>query len=371
MKAELQQRLESLMKRFASPYSLELQTIIENQQQCLMEFTNALGVLRGKMVAKVGPDEEFLPEEEKTDTRLTKAEFTQWLASLNLVQLHLMRIFLWETFNGALQELIYIHSMLGGLHSLLVQLDAQDPAAVEALGTEVDTALKQIADVAATKKVSEDLTTDDSPFVIGCDQAQVIAMLEAQVAAYPALNVNQLLYVQLLSSAIRKMVTAIDRAATGHLRMGHEMVSMAGQIGAKLEKAEGDDAFVSLEQREKVAELQHSLDIMGRALMAKFSAEFLFKCSKADLLVLYSRLKVSELVVERIKEMTSGKVVLPKSDDISKGLKATGMALADLGVHKLPVPEKEEINDAARTVLRAMQYPIDNDGESDNYGSHE
>lgn len=359
------------MKRFAAPYGLELQSIIDNQQQCLKEFSNALGVLREKMVAKIGPDEEFLPEEEKTDTRLTKPEFTQWLATLNLVQLHLLRIFLWETFIQALHELIYIHSMLGGLHSLLVQLDDKDPAALDSLTAEVNTALSQIEDVATVKNRLEDLTTDDSPFVLNCDQAQVLDLLEAQLAVYPALNVNQLLYVNLLSPSIRKMVTAIDRAATGHLRMGSEMVSMAGQIGAKLDKAEGDNAFVSLEQREKVAELQKSLDIMGRALIAKFSAEFLFKCSKSDLLILYSRLKVSDLVVDRIKEMTKGAVQLPKSEDITKGLKATGMALADLGVHHLPEPSKEEINDAARTILRTMQYPIDNDGESDNYGSHE
>jgi hypothetical protein len=370
MKAELQNRLEALMKRFAAPYGLELQTVIDNQQQCLKGFTDCLGVLREKMEAKLSPDEEFLPEEEKTDTRLTKAEFTQWLTTLNLVQLHLLRVFLWETFNTTLHELIYIHSMLGGLHALLIQLETKEPEAVEALAAEVSAALKQIEEVGG-KRVTEDFTVDDSPFVIGCDQSQVIALLEAQVAAQPTLNVNQLLYINSLSAAVRKMVAAIDRAATGHLRIGHEMVAMAGQIGAKLEKAEGDEAFVSQEQRDKVAELQHSLDIMGRALMAKFSAEFLFKCSKADLLVLYSRLKVSELVVDRIKEMTKGAVVLPKSDDISKGLKATGMALADLGIHKLPVPEKEEINDAARTVLRAMQYPVEDGGESDSYGSHE
>jgi len=369
MKAELQTRLEALMSRFASPYGLELQTVIDNQQHCLQKFTEALGALREKMEHKLSPDEEFLPEEEKTDTRLTKAEFTQWLSKLNLVQLHLLRVFLWETFNTTLHELIHIHSMLGGLHALLVDLNAKDPEAVEVLSVEVSAALKQIEEVSG-KRTTGEFTIDDSPFVIDCDQSQVLSLLEAEVAAQPALTVNQLLYVNSLSAAVRKMVAAIDQLATGHLRVGHAMVAMAGQIGAKLEKAEGDETFVPEEQREKVAELQHSLEIMGRALMAKFSAEFLFKCSKADLLVLYSRLKVSELVVERIKEMTKGAVVLPKSDDISNGLKATGMALADIGVHKLPVPTKEEVNTAARAILKAMHYPVENDGEGD-YGSHE
>ncbi|NBQ67350.1 MAG: hypothetical protein EBU46_00350 [Nitrosomonadaceae bacterium] len=370
MKAELQQRLESLMKRFAAPYDLELQTVIDNQQQCLKGFADALGVLRAKMTAKIGPDEEFLPEEEKTDTRLTKEEFTQWLATLNLVQLHLLRIFLWETFIVGLSELIHIHTMLGGLHNLLMELNSQDPAALDTLATEVDTALKQIENLNQGKISTETLTRDDSPFVRNCNQVEVITLMEAQVTMHPTLNVNQLLYINLLTPAVRKMVAAIDRAATSHLRMGTEMVHMSEQIGKGLTKIEDKEGFVSGEQREKVAELQKSLEIMGKALMHKFSAEFLFQCSKADLLLLYTRLKLSATVVGRIKEMSKGAVQLPTSEDVEAGLKAVGMALADLGVHNLPVPSNEELNDAARTILRSMQYPIDNDGESDGYDTN-